>query len=85
MIKSMRQENAVAHDETRRHFDTVAERFDVKIESVAELIAAVDQKLDREGADIREEMRRGFSESQAMIRFSHAELDQRVRSLEETQ
>jgi uncharacterized protein YceH (UPF0502 family) len=33
--------------------------------------------------DIREEMRRGFNETQAMIKFSHVEIDRRVRTLEE--
>jgi uncharacterized protein YceH (UPF0502 family) len=28
-------------------------------------------------------MNRGFSDTQAMIKFSHAELDRRVRALEE--
>lgn len=28
-------------------------------------------------------MRRGFADTQAMIKFSHAELDRRVRALEE--
>jgi predicted component of type VI protein secretion system len=50
---------------------------------VAEGFARLNQKLDRTAADIREEMRRGFADTQAMIKFSHAELDRRIRALEE--
>lgn len=32
--------------------------------------------------DLEERMERGFVETQAMIKFSHAELDRRVRALE---
>ena len=77
------QENAAAHAETRRHFEVIAERLEKKIDAVAESVAIVDEKLDRETADIREEMRRGFADTQAMIKFSHAELDRRVRALEQ--
>jgi len=69
--------------ETRRHFDVTAERLQSSIHLVAENVERVDQKLDRETAAIREEMRRGFADTQAMIKFSHAELDRRVRTLED--
>jgi len=68
--------------EMRRHFDVAVEGMNKQIETLAETVMHVDQKLDRTAADIRDEMRRGFADTQAMIRFSHAELDQRVRSLE---
>ncbi len=70
--------------ETRRHFEIVAGRVEKKVETLAETVAHLDQKLDAETARIRDEMRRGFSETQAMIKFSHAELDRRVRALEDT-
>lgn len=43
----------------------------------------LDEKLDRTAADIRDEVRRGFADTQAMIKFSHTELDRRIRTLEE--
>lgn len=90
----MREENAAAHaetrrqfdiavTETRRHFDVVTEGTRKEIQLVAESVVGVNEKLDREAGDIREEMRRGFAETQAMIKFSHVEIDRRVRTLEE--
>lgn len=70
--------------EMRRHFDATAERQDKKIDALAESIAAVDEKLDRRCDDIDQRMERGFADTQAMIKFSHAELDRRVRRLEES-
>lgn len=69
--------------EMRRHFDVTAERLEKRIDLVAESVVRLDQKLDRTAADFRDEMRRGFADTQAMIKFSHAELDRRIRALEE--
>ncbi len=68
-------------DDTRRHFEIIAEGLDSKIQFVAETFAA---KLDKETASIREEMRGGFAETQAMIKFSYSDLDRRIRTLEGT-
>ncbi|MEA2465835.1 MAG: hypothetical protein QOJ98_3582 [Acidobacteriota bacterium] len=78
-LKRLLEANAA---ETRRHFDVATERIEHRFEALAETVLHVDQKIDRTAEDIRDEMRRGFAETQAMIRFSHVELDQRVRSLE---
>ena len=83
LFDSMRQENAVAHSETRRHFEVLTEATRHEIRLVAESVAGVNEKLDREAGDIRDEMRRGFAETQAMIKFSHVEIDRRMRSLED--
>lgn len=83
LFSEMRQENAAAHEQTRRHFDVTAEGIRDDIRSVAEAVAALDEKVERENADLSEEVRRGFAETQAMIKFSHAELDRRVRTLEQ--
>ncbi|HVT02575.1 MAG TPA: hypothetical protein VHL58_04265 [Thermoanaerobaculia bacterium] len=85
LLDAMREENAVAHTETRRHFDVGNEATRHEIRVVAESVAQVNEKLDREAADIRDEVRRGFAETQAMIKFSHDELHRRVRALEESQ
>lgn len=69
LFASLREESAAAHAETRRHFDVVAERLETKIEAVAERVASVDEKLDRETTEIRDEMRLGFADTQAMIKF----------------
>jgi hypothetical protein len=82
-IAAVRQENAVAHAETRRHFEVVAERSEHKIALLAESVIQTREFLNREATDIREEVRRTASETQAMIKFSHAELDRRMRTLED--
>ena len=69
--------------ETRRHFGVIAEGLDGKIRQVAEAVSAVDSKIDREIGGLRAEMHTEFAETRAMIRFSYAELDSRVRRLEE--
>ena len=74
-------DSAVA--ETKRHFDVVAERMEMRIDAVAESVAALDEKVERKIDDLDERMRLGFVETQAMIKFSHAELDRRVRALEQ--
>ena len=43
-----------------------------KIDLLAEGLLNLDEKLDRETADIRSEMRRGFAETQAMLKFALA-------------
>jgi len=76
LLDAMQHENALAHaetrrhgetiaTETRRHFEVVAERIEKKVEAVAEAVIHLDQKLERETADIRAEMRSGFAETQA--------------------
>ena len=56
---------------------------DDELKRLFEKVTLTDEKLEREAADIRQEMRTGFADTQAMIKFSHAELDRRVRTLEE--
>ena len=68
----------------RRHFDMSTEEVKSEIRLVSEAVASLEEKVDRENEATREEMRGGFSETQAMIRFSHAEIDRRVRTLEST-
>jgi len=62
----------------------VTDSLQKKLEIVAESVLTLSEKLDREAAGIREEMHRGFEDTHAMIKFSHTELDRRVRALEES-
>jgi chaperonin cofactor prefoldin len=78
----MRQENAAAHAETRRHFDVTAERLETKFDTLAETVGHLDERLGREVNRLEEKMDRGFADTQAMIKFSHAELLRRVSTLE---
>jgi hypothetical protein len=97
---AMREENAAAHEETRRQFAEVADRIATEnrhffavgaeglrheIQLVAEGVTWTQEALTREAADIRDEVRRTATETQAMIKFSHSELDRRISTLEQTQ
>jgi chaperonin cofactor prefoldin len=66
--------------ETRRHFDTVGERLESKLETVAEGVVSANERLERFQTKMHEE----FDDVRSMIRFSHHELDRRMRLLEET-
>lgn len=98
LFERLRQENAAVADETRRHFDETAKRqtaetrqyFDVAAEAtradirlMAEALSHSEERLDRRIGQLEENVERGFADTQAMIKFSHAELARRVRTLEE--
>jgi hypothetical protein len=71
--------------ENRQFFELATEGLRHEIQLVAEGVSDTREALFRDTANIRDEMRRGFADTQAMIKFSHAELDRRVRALEESQ
>lgn len=79
----MREENAAAHAETRRHFEVLTEGTRKDIQIVAESVALLSDKLERTAISLDEKIERTAAETQAMIKFSHAEIDRRVRSLED--
>ena len=64
--------------ETRRHFDVVAERLSSKIDVVADGVITCNQRIDRLDGSMKEE----FAEVRSMIKFSHHDLDRRLRMLE---
>ncbi len=83
--------------ETRRAFDITAERIGketrdpmeiftesvkVEVKLVAESVPVLRGDMTRELSQLRQEMTRSFDDTKAMIKFSHAELDRRVRVLE---
>ena len=67
-------------DEIKRHFDVTAEQMRKHVMIVAVAVAHVDAKLDLH----IEQTERGFAETHALIKFSHADLDRRVTKLEES-
>jgi archaellum component FlaC len=69
-------------DDMKQHFDLTVEDMRTDVQRVADGVLMVNEKLDREAADIRAEMRQGFAETQALLRFSHGQLDGRVTALE---
>lgn len=70
--------------EIRRQFGAALEHSDQKFERLAEAVALLDEKVDRRTAAIEQRLDLSFAETQAMIKFSHAELDRRVRYMEQT-
>jgi len=65
-------------EEIKRHFSVVAEGLEYKIQLLAEGITNVDEKLERFRKEVKEE----FKEAKSMIKFSFAELDRRITTLE---
>jgi hypothetical protein len=68
--------------EIKRHFNVVAEGLEKKIQLVAEGVLLLDEKVDRRMTALEEKMDQGFDEVKAMVKFSYAEPDRRVTSLE---
>jgi len=68
--------------EIKRHFNVVAEGLEKNIRLIAESVSLLDEKVDRRITTLEEKMERGVDEIKAMIKFSYAELDRRVTSLE---
>jgi hypothetical protein len=98
MFAALRQ-GAAAHAETQRLFAETADRIAAEnqqsfvvgteqlrheIQLVANGLVDTREALTRDLAGVREEVRRSAGETQAMIRLSHAELDRRVRELEDS-
>ena len=67
-------------NEIKRYFGVVADGLRNEIRQMAEGVVNVDEKLER----FRQEVREDFKELKSMIKFSYAELDQRIRLLEGT-
>jgi hypothetical protein len=98
LFDALRQENATGqaetrHDfhqtanqlseETRRHFEVFSERLEKRFDLLAESVRAIDEKVDRRVGAVELAIGNSAAETQAMIKFSHAELDRRLRAVEE--
>lgn len=84
-LETMQAETLRRFDEMRRHFDVVAEHLESKIETVAEGVVACNERIDRTNQkvdDLSATMEREFHDVRSLIKFSHHELDVRVRVLE---
>jgi hypothetical protein len=69
-------------EEIKRYFGVVAEGLEHKIQLVAEGVANLNEKFDRDITFLREENEQAHKEILSAIKFSYAELDQRIRVLE---
>lgn len=56
--------------DTRRHVDIAAKGINNDVRLVADAVAQLDQKVDRETSRLQGQIDRGFADTQAMIRFS---------------
>jgi uncharacterized small protein (DUF1192 family) len=65
-------------DEVKRHMDVVAEGIRGDVRQVAEGMLTLRGEQQREFQRVWHE----FDETKAMIKFSHAELDRRIATLE---
>lgn len=98
LFESLRQETAslrqettngfteVRHEiaETRRHLEVRIEASRDETRLVAEGVVNVAEQLKQTEQRLDEKIDRTAAETQAMLRFSHADLDRRFRNLEET-
>ncbi|HYK03682.1 MAG TPA: hypothetical protein VE974_18130 [Thermoanaerobaculia bacterium] len=84
LLESIRQETAAEHQETRRHFDIAVERIEHRFELLAETVQHLSEETLRTCASLDEKIERSAAETQAMIKFSHKDLDRRLTALEET-
>ena len=69
-------------DDLKRVFRVISEEIRSEVRLAVETLDAKIEGVHREVGALREEMNRGFAETQAMIKFSYAELDRRVSALE---
>ena len=81
----MEPDHRALHEETRRHFDVVAEQMRADVRRMAEGLGAFRDRVDRLEQNLREEILRAQRELSAMIKFSYAELDRKIQGLERRQ
>lgn len=72
-------------DAMRRHFDITFEAAKHETRLLAESVSHLDEKHDRTRESLEQKIESSAAETRAMIKFSHVELDRRVRTLEESQ
>ena len=65
------------YEDAKHYFGVIAEELDQKVRLVAEGVASLNEKFER----FQDEIRREFRETQAMIRFSHVELQRQIDNL----
>lgn len=78
-----RLRNLEMHEETRRHVNVVNEATRSEVRLLAETVAHLDAKLDSRTTELADKIEQSAAETRALFRFSHSELDVRVRTLEE--
>jgi hypothetical protein len=78
-----RKEFAAVADDLRHRFDIATEALRSQGQLVAESVLTLSERMDRRFADLDSRMADEFAETRAMIRLGDADLDRRLRALEE--
>ena len=68
----------------RRHIDVRFEEQGANFDRLAEAMTLLDEKVDRRADALDDRIERTTADTQALIRFAHQNLDQRVRILEQS-
>lgn len=77
---SLQSEIRQSAEESRREFGILAEGLRSEIQQVAEGVIMNGERIDR----FQAETAREFADVRSMFRFSHAELERRLRTLEDS-
>ena len=72
----------LAAEETRRHFDVVAEGMRSDVRLVAEGVSSLAERVDRLEHNLRQEIRETRRDVTALLTASYTDLDRRMRHLE---
>ena len=78
----MSEMNHEEMEEIKRYFGVVAEGLDRKIQQIAEGVTNLGETFDRDMTALRGENEAGHREILAAVKFSYAELDRRMTTVE---
>jgi hypothetical protein len=81
-MAEMRQENAEAHAETRRHMDVVIERVDGRIDLLAEALQLVNENLQSKIVALDQKVDKTTAETQGLVKFLYDDVNRWVLVLE---
>jgi hypothetical protein len=81
-VNNLEQKSGQFKEEIIHQFHLISEDVISQVKLVAEGVMNLDEKFTREITDFRKESERTHQEIMAMIKFSYAELDRRVSTLE---
>jgi tellurite resistance protein len=93
LFNAIRDENAVAHAETRKHFDAsvervenrfdvIAERMEGRIELLAETVQLVNENLQTKIVALDQKLDKTTGETQGLVKFLYDDLSRRVVVIE---
>jgi hypothetical protein len=83
LVAETRRHSEGLFGETRRHIDVLGEATRHEIGLLAEAIGFLREDLRRTEKRLDAKIDLTTAETQALIRFSHSEIDQRLRALEQ--